>query len=551
MEFTQCTFFAMAAGLLFVYFVVTLAWYFGTNQGQCNEADFSDKTRTMAQQVTRALDGTGNNIHYANWGDSHGVLSIGTAKATREAVEAKLNTNISPRTVSNAVCAGVSVESIQNFSNLFWLWGQFVDHTLGLTPTQEGPEAETMNIETVVEPGEDFPGRTIPFTRSVFRIVDGVRRTPTIISSYLDGTSVYGDALERAAALRIMDGTGKLKTGTADNGEVLMPKNVEGLSNANAGPTPADQLFLAGDIRANENAHLTAMHTLFVREHNRRCDELVVAEPELAGQDEMIYQRARRLTVGVLQAITFYEFLPLLLGTSLLTPYAGYQPDVNSALSIEFTTAAYRFGHTMVSENQPLGESGSDTVNLVNVFFNPGYVQQNGVDALLAGGARSKMQEVDGVLVDGLRNALFGPPTSQILHDLAAINMQRGRDHGLPSYTEALSQHGLPEPTTFAELNMSEENKLKLESVYGNVTEIDMWVGGIVERHDDEAALGPLFKKILAQEFLRVRDGDRFWFEHDPAFTSDDIALLKATKLGQVLTRNTGFTFSENAFIVR
>jgi hypothetical protein len=551
MEFNKCTFFAIAAVLLFIYFVVTLSWYLATNH--CDDTS-TTTSKELEQQICRSYDGTGNNFKYPNWGDAHSMLAVDSdAKASRTlSTESKINPDISPRTISNEVCSGVSVDSVNNLSNLFWLWGQFIDHTLDLTPTQVGDDAETMNMETIVEPGELFPGRTIPFTRSQFQVVDGIRRFPSVISSYLDGTSIYGDVLDRASGLRTMDGTGMLKTSTSDNGEVLLPKNDADFPNANAGPTPSDELFLAGDIRANENAHLTAMHTIFVREHNRRCLEIVAEKPELQGEDELIYQRARRLTIGVLQAVTFYEFLPLLLGSSVLTQYEGYKDDINATLSVEFTTAAYRFGHTMVSETQPLGASGNTgEVELVNIFFNPSYVQQNGVNDLLIGGGRSKMQEIDGILVNDLRNSLFGPPTAQILHDLAAINIQRGRDHGIPCYTEALVKHGLPEPTQFSELNMSLENKGKLAAVYNDVSEIDMWIGGILERHDDEAEVGPLFKTILTKEFLRIRDGDRFWFENDAALSKQDVEALKATKLSDVLSRNVPFEFPSEAFVVK
>ena len=116
---------------------------------------------------------------------------------------------------------------------------------------------------------------------------------------------------------------------------------------------PADQssFFVAGDVRSNENVGLTSMHTLWLREHNRLADEL--AETEFAGQnlsdadvDEEIYQRARQMVIGLIQHITYNEFLPSTLGFNALGPYKGYDASVNPQISNEFATAVYRIGHT-------------------------------------------------------------------------------------------------------------------------------------------------------------------------------------------------------------
>ena len=121
----------------------------------------------------------------------------------------------------------------------------------------------------------------------------------------------YGVSVYRAGVLRRFDGSGKLKTSTAKIGgknRELLPYNDASLDNANAGKTPRRSLFLAGDVRANEHAVLTSLHTLFVLEHNRYCDELVKNDAELRGMDEDIYQRARRYVGALMQVITYEEF---------------------------------------------------------------------------------------------------------------------------------------------------------------------------------------------------------------------------------------------------
>ena len=125
------------------------------------------------------------------------------------------------------------------------------------------------------------------------------------ITAWVDGSNVYGSNQERADALRTLDGTGKLKTSDGN----MLPFNVDGLPNAGgSGPN----LFLAGDVRANEQLGLTAMHTLFVREHNRLAEKIGAQRSNWDG--DRIYEKARQLVGAQIQVITYNEFLPALLG---------------------------------------------------------------------------------------------------------------------------------------------------------------------------------------------------------------------------------------------
>ena len=87
----------------------------------------------------------------------------------------------------------------------------------------------------------------------------------------------------------------------------------------------------AGDIRANENIMLTSYHTIFVREHNRLCKIILKKTPYLT--DENLYQSAKNYLTGIFQKITFYDFLPLMIGKKkfdeLIGPYKGYNPEIN------------------------------------------------------------------------------------------------------------------------------------------------------------------------------------------------------------------------------
>jgi peroxidase len=371
-----------------------------------------------------------------------------------------------------------------------------------------------------------------------------VRQQVNTISAYLDGSVIYGSDKTRAAALRTFI-NGMLATSTGN----LPPLNTVGLPNANdAHIVPDSQLFLAGDVRANENIELSAVQTLFVREHNLIASQ--IASSSLKLSDEEIYQRTRKIVVGELQAITYNEFLPALLGDGAVKAYTGYKPNVNAGIANEFSTAAFRIGHTIVNDDVEFldndGQPMHDEVALLDVFFNPTLIKQEGADPILKYLASDKTQEVDLGLINSLRNFLFGPPGAGGL-DLASLNIQRGRDHGLADYNATRKAYGLSQVTTWAQITSSTTLQAKLKSLYGSVNNIDLWVGGLAEDHVPGTSIGSTFRKIIADQFERLRDGDRFWYER--MFSGDQLATIKSTKLSDIIKRNTWITnLQDNVF---
>lgn len=356
------------------------------------------------------------------------------------------------------------------------------------------------------------------------------------ISSFIDGSMVYGSDAERAAALRSMQG-GRLKTSEGN----LPPLNTGGFANANASPFPDEEMFLTGDVRGNENLELLAIHTLFVREHNRLADAISAARPGLS--DEEIYQQARRLVIAELQVITYEEFLPALLGKVALRPYRGYQPAVNAGVSTEFATAAFRIGHTMINDDVEFMDNDGNEVReglpLAHAFFNPGPIKETGPDPLLKYLASDNAQEIDTQLVDGLRNFLFGPPGAGGL-DLASLNIQRGRDHGIASYQNARKAFGMPPVKDLTEVIQNPDLRSKLVALYGDAASMDLWVAGLAEDHVPGSSVGPTFRRIMADQFERTRDGDSHWYERN--FSGRQLAALKATRLSDIIRRNTSIT---------
>ncbi len=124
--------------------------------------------------------------------------------------------------------------------------------------------------------------------------------------------------------------------------------------------------------------------------------------------------------------------------------------------------------------------------------------------------------------------------------DVAANTIQRGRDHGLANYNATRVAYGLPRVTTFAEITTNTGLQQALQNNYGTVDKIDLWVGGLVEKHLQGSSFGPLFTRIIADQFQRLRDGDRFWYERE--FQGQELTDMRATTLASVIRNNTTIT---------
>lgn len=455
----------------------------------------------------------------------------------------------SAREISNVIFdQEESIPNEEGANDLLWLWGQFVDHDITLTQSSTTPEA----FDIAVPLGDPYfdPFMTgeavIPLTRSGFDETTGIdspREQVNGITAFIDASMIYGSDQARQEFLR--DEGGKLKISDGD----LLPYNTDGFPNA--GGDDNTNLFLAGDVRANENVGLTSFHVLFVREHNRLVDEIAAANPEFDA--ETLYQEAKMMVEAKIQAITYNEFLPLLLGENALPEYTGYDPNIDPGIANVFATAAYRLGHTLLSSTiLRVDEFGNESefghLELRDAFFRPDrLVNEGGVDSILRGMAENMSEEVDAQFVDDVRNFLFGPPGAGGF-DLAALNIQRGREHGLPDYNTVRTDYGLDPVSDFADITSDMDLQNALEELYGTVDNIDVLVGGLAEDHTDGSMLGELFHTILVDQFTRLRDGDRFWYEN--RLTPEQIAEVEGTTLSDIIKLNTDIEYlQEHIFL--
>jgi len=498
----------------------------------------------------RPIDGQGNNTAHPTWANPNARLrrgASGSHYADGLSVPAG-TTRPSARAVSNAVVAQSSLlPNATGLSDYIWTWGQFLDHDFSLT------EGAAEGFPVVVPTGDpsfdptSTGNKTIPFRRALFDATTGSttpREQLNEITGFIDGSNVYGSTPERAQWLRTHSG-GQLKVTHAAVGD-LLPYNDGTIPNAGS-PEQANTsttLFVAGDIRANEQPTLAVLHTLFVREHNRLAHNIATLNPLLS--DEELYQRARRIVISEIQKVTYEEFVPALLGTGALPGYGGYNAGVNPEIAAAFSGAAYRLGHTLLSPQiQRLNEDGSSIaagpLSLRDSFFaaTPPFLASVGIEPFLRGVAAQRAQELDIKVIDDVRNFLFGPPGAGGL-DLISLNIQRGRDLGLPDFNTLRADYGLPPKSAFTAVTSDPALAAGLASVYATVNDLDPFVGLLIEDDAPGSIVGETLRAVLVDQFVRSRDGDRFFYQRDLA--APILSLIQSTKLSDIIKRNTSIS---------
>jgi len=242
-----------------------------------------------------------------------------------------------------------------------------------------------------------------------------------------------------------------------------------------------------------------------------------------------------------MQVITYNEFLPVLLGPNAIDPYSGYDPMVDASITNVFATAAYRVGHTLLSSPLMRVDGSGEEIpgghlELADAFFAPQQVLDHGIEPLLRGLAAKQSQNVDCKVLGDVRNFLFGPPGAGGF-DLPALNIQRGRDHGLPSYNAVRVTFGMPAAQSFADVSPDPQVQADLASMYDSPDDIDPWIGMLAEPHKPGAMVGETLWRVLRDQFMRLRDGDRFWYQ---SYLPIDLQQqVESQTLASIIRRNT------------
>ena len=350
------------------------------------------------------------------------------------------------------------------------------------------------------------------------------------ITSYIDASMIYGSTEEMADFIRDHNTRGLFRTSLPAPGTdlPLLPDN-----DIESSPEEIDckrvrndernfPCFTAGEVRVNEQLGLLSMHIVWFREHNRIAEKLGELNPHWKA--DKVFQETRKIVAAQIQHITYDHWLPKILGPNgmqLLGNYQGYDENTDASIINSFATAALRIGHSLIFPTLRRLNSFFETIpegdlSLHQAFFAPQRVfDQGGVDPILRGlfATPAKLLRNTELMNNELTEKLFGQSTRthRLPLDLGALNVQRGRDHGLPPYVDFRKRCNLPVPKDFQGLRLEVETEQlrRLEEVYGHVGNVDLFVGAMSERPLPGAKVGATFMCLLTEQFKNLRSGDR------------------------------------------
>uniref|UniRef100_H2Z324 NAD(P)H oxidase (H2O2-forming) n=1 Tax=Ciona savignyi TaxID=51511 RepID=H2Z324_CIOSA len=535
-------------------------------------------------------DGWYNNRAHPEWGTVDGPLTRSLPSHYADGTYAPSGgERPNPRTISQNTMAGnTGMGSSTNRTALLVFFGQQVVEEI-LDAQRPGCPPEYFNIKIPKgDPLYDANGTgevEIPFLRSRYDMSstgyspNNPRQQLNEITPFIDGGLTYGINKAWSDALRL------LKKNSSYKGEGKFPiENSLGLPLANP-PPPRDhelksatRFFRLGNPRGNENPFLLAFGMLWFRHHNWLARYL--RDQHGNWSDEKVYNEARVLNIAVHQKIIMYDWLPLFLGEcSGILGLNGtcYKSAIHPGITHVFQSAAMRIGHTLV----PPGVFRRSKYNTLVCFFMEAHVNKPGlrtcntywnsveaivesdIDKLLMGMASQIAEKEDNIITPDLRGSVFGPLDFS-RRDLMALNIQRGRDHGLPDYNTARESFGLKKRVSFEEINpvlfQNNANNVPFQLLQdlndthgGDISKMDVWTGGLLETLP--TGPGELFRLIIRDQFLRIRDGDRFWFENtkNGLLTPSELEFVRNTTIRDVILRTNpnldpNFDIQQNPF---
>ena len=284
-------------------------------------------------------------------------------------------------------------------------------------------------------------------------------------------------------------------------------------------------------------------------------------------EDDIVFETVRSIVIAEWENVVFGQYLTVLIGSANPYPqgHLSYDASVDPSITNAFATAAFRYGHTLIQglnelfsvpDNAPLGP-----VDLKVSFFNSTvYEQEDGAgnDQLLNGQLRQPARQFDQAIAFAVTNFLFANQEEGMGSDLAARNINRARDHGIPGYTAYRDLCGLSKVCSFDDRppEITETAWHQLKSIYANPQDIDLFVGGIAEESAHGGTLGATFACIVGLQFTRLIQGDRFFFTHSAPhhphpFTEDQKKLIKARNMGDIICDTTQLSeVRENVFLL-
>jgi len=519
----------------------------------------------------RYIDGACNNLYVPWWGKAETPYNRIVVPAYDDGIN-------SPRTKSvidgyelpNARTVALNIHKPQVSSppttHLLVFFAQHIMHDLVLTGRAtysdgsekvcgcneyEDPECFPIQI-----PYEDYYNQDqecFPFTRSSAAIEDfmcqfSYREQINLVTHWLDQSPVYGNSIDVSRDLRSYH-YGLLKTTISPDSSHDLPVK-EGCSFQQQ-----HDCYLGGDIRMQDNTYLTLFDRVFVLEHNRIATELYKLNP--TWDDDILYQEARKINIAQYQHIIYYELLPILLGGYAmnrwdLVPlsghmlFNGYDKNINPQVKNAFTIAA-RFGHTLINKWHYAYDNEYNlqyNVTTNYILFTHTYYSSNVMRGALLQNVYYSSPAINNVL----NNYLFeGVSTDFKRLSLGALNIQRGRDQGLPGYNKYRAWCGLNYAYSFDDLtNIPAYIRNELAYLYTDVDDIDLFTGLTSEYSTEDGVVGHTAACILGAGFRDWKYGDRYYYENNnklTGFSGKQLYEIRKSSMARLICDNTDIYF--------
>ncbi|KAL1420776.1 hypothetical protein MTO96_023817 [Rhipicephalus appendiculatus] len=512
----------------------------------------------------RTLTGMCNNLENPSWGSVRSAMVRYLPPAYADGIgEPRVAKDGSPlpnaRMVSFLVHHDVS-EHDRRVRNLLVSMGQMLDHDLTLAaPTlneerqdidccKYAPEERHPNCLIIDVPRDDpfykfFNRKCLEFARVLAGLRPsctlGPRSQMNIISAYIDAGFVYGSTQEVASRLREFSG-GRMKTTPLyrDLGlkDLLPMKTVEADVGCMARPRNL-YCFDAGDERVNEQLSLTVMHTLWLREHNKIAKGLQEVNPHW--DDETLFQETRHIPHRRGAAPHADRVAARRAGTR-----RGQEVRTCARIARLLRWLQSKSLLPDITERYNKFHEKLESIRLSKLLRQPYDLYKPGVvDSFALGLVDQQSNRMDPEITTEVTNHLFEVPGDGFGMDLVSLNVQRGRETGIPGYNDFREYCGLPRARDFSDLIGYLPNKTihRYAQIYKHVDDIDLWSAGVSEYGLPGAVTGPVFACLIGEQFANIRRGDRFWYENPgwpSSFTPEQLSEIRKMRLARFICDN-------------
>lgn len=412
----------------------------------------------------------------------------------------------SPRLISNKLLARNTFVPVPYLNVLVPAWIQFMVHDW----LSHGPNDPGVLHEIPLPDGDDWPGgkMTLPRTAPDNRTNPADEGRPGTFrnteTGWWDGSQIYGSGEQRIARVRRGDGESAPADGKIALNNGMLPIDTN----------PDDPGIELAGVNGNWWVGLSVLHTLFAREHNAVVDRLRIDYH--AADGEWLFNKARLVVSALIAKIHTVEWTPSLMDSpagraAMRGNYWGLagervwrdrgrlsdsevisgipgSPQAHHgapfAMTEEFA-AVYRL-HSLMPDDFSFRAASNDrhlfdaSLHEVAGSSVPGLYEKATFDDVLYSLAT---MNPGALVLNNFPNALRRLPKNQGKHmiDLAAVDILRDRERGVPRFAAFRRLTGMRVPRTFADITDNVEWQQALAEVYKTVDEVDLLIGTLAE----------------------------------------------------------------------